>query len=247
MAARRRPRPAPPSPRPRMHTHTRTLCTPSSRRRLRPCLRLPPGTAGVRVRVRPSGHLGRSCASRARRGPGVFLLPARVVVVAIHTQKKQKCLLLVRMRLPSYRFRCSMASCSRFSVPRDRLFLDALERDLKHERIGQEPTTTVMDKPVLSLTYDPKCPLYEQFSVARRRGRARDRRAPRRRALPVVLAALVARGPAERDARARLRVLDGREHRRQPAPAAAAAHRRRPRTVCKLPRPGPRRTRTAST
>lgn len=32
---------------------------------------------------------------------------------------------------------------NRFSVPHDRLFLDALERDLKREKMGQEPTTVV--------------------------------------------------------------------------------------------------------
>jgi hypothetical protein len=31
----------------------------------------------------------------------------------------------------------------RFSVPHDRLFLDALERDLKREKMGLEPTTQV--------------------------------------------------------------------------------------------------------
>ncbi|EIN11939.1 STE-domain-containing protein, partial [Punctularia strigosozonata HHB-11173 SS5] len=54
-----------------------------------------------------------------------------------------------------------------FSVPHDRLFLDALERDLKRERMGQEPTTAVVREPALSFTYDPKRPLYEQFSAAR--------------------------------------------------------------------------------
>ncbi|TFK26981.1 STE-domain-containing protein [Coprinopsis marcescibilis] len=51
-----------------------------------------------------------------------------------------------------------------FSVPHDRLFLDALDRDLKREKMGQEPTTVVAGEPALSFTYDPKRPLYEQFS-----------------------------------------------------------------------------------
>ena len=54
----------------------------------------------------------------------------------------------------------------RFSVPHDRLFLDALERDLKREKIGQEPTTVVTGEPALSFTYDPKRSLYDQFSKA---------------------------------------------------------------------------------
>jgi hypothetical protein len=42
----------------------------------------------------------------------------------------------------------------RFSVPHDRLFLDALERDLKREKAGIEPATTVMGEPALSFQYD---------------------------------------------------------------------------------------------
>ncbi|KAH9916405.1 STE like transcription factor-domain-containing protein [Epithele typhae] len=53
-----------------------------------------------------------------------------------------------------------------FSVPHDRLFLDALERDLKRETRGEEPTTAVVGEPALSFTYDRKRSLYEQFSKA---------------------------------------------------------------------------------
>ncbi|GJE95591.1 STE-domain-containing protein [Phanerochaete sordida] len=53
-----------------------------------------------------------------------------------------------------------------FSVPHDRLFLDALERDLKREKMQLEPTTVVSGEPALSFTYDPKRSLYEQFSKA---------------------------------------------------------------------------------
>jgi transcription factor STE12 len=52
----------------------------------------------------------------------------------------------------------------RFSVPHDRLFLDALERDLKREKMGFEPTTLVTGEPAMSFTYDPKRSLYDQFS-----------------------------------------------------------------------------------
>ncbi|KAI9511223.1 STE like transcription factor-domain-containing protein [Russula earlei] len=55
-----------------------------------------------------------------------------------------------------------------FSVPHDRLFLDALERDLKREKMGQEPTTIVAGEPALSFTYDPKRSLYDQFSRAQK-------------------------------------------------------------------------------
>lgn len=55
----------------------------------------------------------------------------------------------------------------RFSVPHDRLFLDALERDLKREKMGLEPTTVVVGEPARSFTYDPKRTLYEQFASSR--------------------------------------------------------------------------------
>jgi transcription factor STE12 len=51
-----------------------------------------------------------------------------------------------------------------YSVPHDRLFLDALERDLKREKMGLEPTTVVIGEPALSFTYEPQRSLYEQFS-----------------------------------------------------------------------------------
>ncbi|KAF8840649.1 STE-domain-containing protein [Paxillus ammoniavirescens] len=51
-----------------------------------------------------------------------------------------------------------------YSVPHDRLFLDALERDLKREKIGLEPTTIVTGEPALSFTYEPQRSLHEQFS-----------------------------------------------------------------------------------
>lgn len=50
------------------------------------------------------------------------------------------------MRLRHFAFR-------RFSVPHDRLFLDALERDLKREKDGQQPTTEVIGEPARSFRY----------------------------------------------------------------------------------------------
>lgn len=41
----------------------------------------------------------------------------------------------------------------RFSVPHDRLFLDALERDLKREKANTEPTTAVLGEPARSFRY----------------------------------------------------------------------------------------------
>ncbi|KAJ9115418.1 hypothetical protein QFC22_005175 [Naganishia vaughanmartiniae] len=53
----------------------------------------------------------------------------------------------------------------RFSVPHDRLFLDALERDLKREKDGQSPTTEVIGEPARSFRWDPSRSLFEQFAA----------------------------------------------------------------------------------
>lgn len=52
-----------------------------------------------------------------------------------------------------------------FSVPHDRLFIDALDRDLKREKYGHESTTHPVAEPALSFSYDPKRPLFEQFNI----------------------------------------------------------------------------------
>lgn len=51
-----------------------------------------------------------------------------------------------------------------YSVPHDRLFLDALERDLKREKMNQEPTTMAVSEPALSFQYDSSQSLYEQLT-----------------------------------------------------------------------------------
>ncbi|KAI0857974.1 STE like transcription factor [Xylaria cubensis] len=53
-----------------------------------------------------------------------------------------------------------------YSVPHDRLFLDALERDLKREKMGQEATTMAQNEPALSFQYDSSQSLYEQLTKA---------------------------------------------------------------------------------
>lgn len=53
-----------------------------------------------------------------------------------------------------------------YSVPHDRLFLDALERDLKREKMGQEATTVAVNEPALSFQYDSSQSLYEQLTKA---------------------------------------------------------------------------------
>ncbi|KAJ6489787.1 hypothetical protein C8R45DRAFT_1213238 [Mycena sanguinolenta] len=71
-----------------------------------------------------------------------------------------------------FKYRCILTQKKQkvfywFSVPHDRLFLDALERDLKREKMGLEPTTQITGEPALSFTYDGKKSLYEQFVVNR--------------------------------------------------------------------------------
>ena len=53
-----------------------------------------------------------------------------------------------------------------YSVPHDRLFLDALERDLKREKAGQEATTTATFEPALSFEFDASQSLFEQLTKA---------------------------------------------------------------------------------
>lgn len=53
-----------------------------------------------------------------------------------------------------------------YSVPHDRLFLDALERDLKREKMGQEATTMATAEPALSFEFDSSQSLFEQLTKA---------------------------------------------------------------------------------
>ena len=53
-----------------------------------------------------------------------------------------------------------------YSVPHDRLFLDALERDLKREKMGQEATTRAVSEPALSFEFDSTQSLFEQLTKA---------------------------------------------------------------------------------
>lgn len=53
-----------------------------------------------------------------------------------------------------------------YSVPHDRLFLDALERDLKREKMGQDATTVAVSEPAMSFEFDSSQSLYEQLTKA---------------------------------------------------------------------------------
>ena len=53
-----------------------------------------------------------------------------------------------------------------YSVPHDRLFLDALERDLKREKMSQEATTVAVNEPALSFEFDSSQSLFEQLTKA---------------------------------------------------------------------------------
>ncbi|KAF9286409.1 homeodomain transcription factor ste12 [Mortierella alpina] len=51
-----------------------------------------------------------------------------------------------------------------YSVPHDRLFLDAMERDLKREQVGTEPTSQAVTEPALSCTLETVRDLVERLS-----------------------------------------------------------------------------------
>lgn len=50
-----------------------------------------------------------------------------------------------------------------YSVPHDRLFLDALERDLKREKMDMEPTTVAVAEPATSISLDSTQELFDQL------------------------------------------------------------------------------------
>ncbi|KAI8364707.1 STE like transcription factor-domain-containing protein [Radiomyces spectabilis] len=50
-----------------------------------------------------------------------------------------------------------------YSVPHDRLFLDALERDLKREKLGQDPTSYAIAEPSLSISLDATQSIFDDF------------------------------------------------------------------------------------
>lgn len=50
-----------------------------------------------------------------------------------------------------------------YSVPHDRLFLDALERDIRREKMGQVPTSVAVAEPALSFQHEPSKSLYERL------------------------------------------------------------------------------------
>lgn len=50
-----------------------------------------------------------------------------------------------------------------YSVPHDRLFLDALERDLKREKMGVEPTSKAVAHPAVSINLDTTQAMFDEF------------------------------------------------------------------------------------
>lgn len=53
-----------------------------------------------------------------------------------------------------------------FSVPHDRLFLDALQRDLKREKLDMEPATTAVAEPATSISLDSSMELFDKLRKA---------------------------------------------------------------------------------
>lgn len=54
-----------------------------------------------------------------------------------------------------------------FSVPHEKLFADALERDLKKEHHGNEASTIAVHEPAISFKYDPKSKLPLEIQISR--------------------------------------------------------------------------------
>lgn len=50
-----------------------------------------------------------------------------------------------------------------YSVPHDRLFLDALERDLKREKLGVEPTSLAVANPAISISLDTTQAMFDEY------------------------------------------------------------------------------------
>lgn len=51
-----------------------------------------------------------------------------------------------------------------YSVPHDKLLLDALDRDLRREKMGQETITVAIAEPALSFEFDSSRSLFEQLT-----------------------------------------------------------------------------------
>lgn len=52
-----------------------------------------------------------------------------------------------------------------YSVPHDRLFLDALERDLRREARGEQVVSQAINEPALSMAMDMSRSLFEQLLI----------------------------------------------------------------------------------
>ena len=71
-----------------------------------------------------------------------------------------------------------------YSVPHDRLFLDALERDLKREKMGHEATTVAVSEPALSFEFDSSQSLFEQLTKAQQNNQSTFQQQPSSSSLP---------------------------------------------------------------
>lgn len=123
------------------------------------------GTDIVRCIVYKFEHFGRKITDRKKFEEGIFsdlrnlkcdtdaiLEPPRSDFLeflfknsCLRTQKKQKVFFW-------------------FNVPHDKLMADALERDLKKEKLGQNPTTVAHKEPALSFHYDENKSLFNQLA-----------------------------------------------------------------------------------
>ena len=69
----------------------------------------------------------------------------------MHPRAEEAAGLLLVHLLPSLQ----PTNAAQFSVPYDHIILDALECDLKREKMGIEPTMHIVGEPARSFAYDP--------------------------------------------------------------------------------------------
>lgn len=124
------------------------------------------GTDIVRCIVYRFEHFGRKIVERKKFEEGIFsdLRNLKCGVDAVLEQPKLPFLDFLHKNL-CLRTQKKQKVFFWFSVPHDRLFLDALERDLKREIQGHPATTTAHAEPALSFRYDEHELLTEQVAA----------------------------------------------------------------------------------
>lgn len=123
------------------------------------------GTDIVRCIVYKFQHFGRKITDRKKFEEGIFsdLRNLKCGVDAVLESPKSEFLEFL------YKNSCLRTQKKQkvffwFNVPHDKLMADALERDMKKEKIGQNPTTVADKEPALSFKYDEDKFLFNQLT-----------------------------------------------------------------------------------